>query len=283
MVLSGAGVHGAAGAGVLMELWNRRMEPYAVCGLHAGAWPAALFASGADEAQFLQALSQAQGLGARLMKKRAIPAPFCGRNRAALSGNAALQRLLTAQTGGRILALCGRRAMMPVRCARTGQRLVFSSCGFVPEAGVVVTMQASSAFAARAAMGLPPFLEPASFMGSLLLPVGDTAFAARLLLDAGAQRVLVVECAPAPSAKPDVLDLAALCCEGSKAPLPKEAALLRVTLPDGIGAMAFHQAQRCAQIGQKTAERELDRLFEQLGMAFCRVLPFQKRALSAPR
>ena len=283
VVLTGAGVHGAAGAGVLMELWRRQMEPYAVCGLHAGAWPAALYAAGADENGFNQALAQAQGLGTRLLKRRLIPSMRSGPMRTLLSGSAALERLLTAHTGGRILALCDRRVVIPVRCMRTGQHLAFSSAGFTAGEGTLVTMQASAAFSARAAMGLPPFLSPVSFMGSRLLPVSDTAYACRLLFAMGVQRVLVVEGMPSVRSEPDMLDLAAACFTGNGQDLPEGAVRLRIPFPEGVGALALNQVQRCAQAGQKTAELELDRLFETMGMAFCRVLPFQKRALSGPR
>ena len=59
VVLTGTGVHGAAGIGVLEELAARQTEPFAVCGMGSGAWLAALWASGRETARLREAAAQA--------------------------------------------------------------------------------------------------------------------------------------------------------------------------------------------------------------------------------
>jgi len=44
VVLTGTGAHAAACAGLLRALEERGIEPYCVCGMGGGAWPAALWA-----------------------------------------------------------------------------------------------------------------------------------------------------------------------------------------------------------------------------------------------
>ena len=216
-------------------------------------------------------------MGRRLVRKGASCQALLRGKKPALYTAPGLERLLTAQTGGRILALCPRRAIFPLKAARMGHEIVFSSKSFPAQKGAMVTMQASVSFAARAAMGLPPFLQPMDWMGSPLLPTGDEAAAARHLLAMGAQRVLIVEMRASPRRVPDALDLAALCMsQPGREELPQGCARLRIAAPDSAGAFSLEEILPCVQTGKKTAERELDLLFEHMGMAFCRILPFRR-------
>jgi len=271
-VLTGTGVYGAAGAGVLMELWRRQMEPYAVCGIGSGAWPAALYASGCGAAQMELAAMQAQRMGRRMLRK--ARGGVAGHS-AALYKADGLQRLLQAQTGGRILALCPRRALFPVRSQRSGC-IVFASPGCAPGQGIAPVMQASAAFAVRATMGLPPFLDPMEWMGSRLLPMLDMGAAARLLLSAGVQRVLIVDVRSSPRTKPDPLLLTAAGMEPMTEAAVAGSVRITVNLPEKIGPLSFAEIGTCLELGRRTAAQELDRLFEDMGMAFCRVLPFRR-------
>lgn len=277
VVICGAGVHAAAGIGVLEELLSRGIEPCAVCGMQAGAWPAALYCAGLD-AQGLQcALDQAARMGRRL----ADPAGFLRRPdpaaRKGLFAGRRLEYLIRAQTGDRLLALCPRRGVFLCRAVRTGRRVAFSTQLYMQEEGVMLSMQAGVGFAARAAMALPPFLPAVSWMGSLLVPEEDTAYACRQLLQLGAQRVLVVQPEPSLRHEPDLLEMCALHARyACISVLPEQAALLSVTIPDRAGALSLDQIRSCAEAGRFAAQRELDRLLEQLGMALCRVIPFRR-------
>lgn len=272
VVLTGVGIYGAAGAGVLTELWRREMEPYAVCALGSGAWPTALFAAGCSASQMETACLQLQRAGKRILGRRRFGVADHARGLYTAQG---LQHLLHTHTGERLLALCPRRTIFPVRMLRGGTLAFASRCSTVGE-GAVLTMQASAAFAARAAMGLPPFLDPLEWMGTTLLPVRDTELAARLLFAAGAQRVLIAEVHPSPRMKQDGLLLAAACMEsGQEAVLPGTARLT-IQMLETMGTLSFGDLSTCMELGRQAAKRELDGLLDMLGMAHCRVLPFRR-------
>ena len=274
VVLEGTGAHGAAGIGVLEALLERHMEPYAVCGLGCGAWTAALYAAGWEPQRMREAAAQAAGMERQLLRADASSRALLRGRRAALSDGGMLARLLAVQTAGRILALCPRRAIFPMRALRTG--LIFSTQAFSAPAGSLMTMQASAGFAARAAMAMPPFLQPVTWMGGPLLPERDEAAAARALLAMGAQRVLIVRPQPSPRRTPDALEMTAMAQQEPRGALPPGTAVLGITMPDSAGALSLREMPRCVDAGKRAAERELDRLFEELGMAFCRILPFRR-------
>ncbi|MBQ7886391.1 MAG: hypothetical protein IJ313_05805 [Clostridia bacterium] len=276
VVMTGAGAHAAASVGVMRELERRGITPYAVCGLQSGAWPAALFAAGLSMDGMEKALHQAARAGSRMIApgwyERLTPSP------ARMPIGARLNHLLSAQTGQRILSLCPGAAVFPCRMARTGQRVLFSTRGYMLDGGEMLAMQASVGFAARAAMGLAPFLAPVQYMGSALLGETDVAFACRQLMLLGAHRVLVIEPAPSPRRVPDALDLAACAIRlAAGRTHEQETGVLRVTMPDAVGALSLSRLGECALAGEAAAARELDDLFNQMGMARCRVLAFRRR------
>jgi len=274
--MTGVGAHAAAGIGVMRELQKRGVEPYAVCGLHAGAWPAALFAAGLGMQSMEKALHQAAGMGRKMIAPMWYERlGFVGNG---IPGGLRLNRLLALQTGQRILSLCPGAAVFPCRMIRTGQRVLFSTRAYMPDPGPMLSMQASACFAARAAMGLSPFLAPLEYMGSALMGETDVAFSCRQLMLLGAQRVLVIAPVPPVGRVPDALDLCASVIRfAGERPLGGDVGVLRVTMPEG--ALSLSRLEACALAGEKAASQELDMLFDCMGMAHCRVLAFRKRSV----
>lgn len=275
VVMMGAGAYAAASIGVLSELSRRQIEPCAVCGMLGGAWPAALYAAGRDEDAMYAAMQQTAAMGRRLLTPAQSGRALLKKGRPAIADGARLERLLVAQAGQKILSLCPRPAVFLCRTARVGHPVIFSTRPYAQESGAMLTMQASVSFAARAAMTLPPVLAPVSWMGSTLLPHADAAMACRQLFALGAHRVLVIAPQPSPRGALDALDLAAMTA-GFAPPEGEHIGVLRVQMPDGISALAFDQLEACHQAGALAAQRELDAVFERLGMAFCHVLPFRR-------
>ena len=138
-------------------------------------------------------------------------------------------------------------------------------------------MQASVSFAARAAMSFPPFLPTQRWMGMELLADADAAFASRVLMAMGAQRVLAILPVPSVRRRMDALDLACAAADTAHLlTLPPHAALLRVVLDERFGALSIEQSAQIAQDGYVCAQRALDGVLAALGMAQCRVLPFRR-------
>ncbi len=278
MVMTGVGAQAAANVGVLRALEERGVEPHGVCGLQAGAWPAALYAVGKKSDRMLEDMRVAAAAGKRLL------APTTSARRLLRGGNALcdgkrIERLLLMQAGHRVLSLCERPAAFPCRLARNGQRVVFATRPLDPDAGAMPVMQATVSFAARAAMALPPFLSPLAYMGSPLLGETDAALCCRLLMQMGAQRVLIVRVHTSPKKKPDALDLAGTVLTGGMQEAAKEAyaGLLNIVLPESAGATDVHRAEACEAAGYLAAQEQLDTLLSEMGMARCRVLPFERR------
>ena len=271
VVLTGTGVSGAAGAGVLCELWRRQMEPYAVCGLGTGAWAAALFASGADAQRMEECAAVAGRMGKRMLRANR---GFAGRCEGAVFNTAAMERLLTVQTGGRALPLCPRKAVFPLRIAGSKRRAVFSTQSFAVERNTALAMQSTAAFAARAAMGMPPFAAPVMWMGHALLPDYSEQYGAALLMALGAQRILAVETAMEPACTADALAMTAFHAGSSGRELPDGAARLVIRAFPDEGMLDFARITDWFRRGKETAACELDRLLVDMGMASCRVLPF---------
>lgn len=276
VVMTGAGAHAAANIGVLRELERRGNQPHAVCGLCWGAWPAALFAAGMSMQSMEKALHQAAKAGRRMI------APVWYERlvhfHARMPSGVRLNHLLSAQTEGRMLPLCPGTAVFPCRMARTGRRVIFSTRSYMPDGDAMIAMQVSAGFAARAAMGFAPFLSPAAYMGSYLLGETDLAFACRQLELLGAHRVLIVDPVSSPRHMPDALDLAAGVIRiGAGQKFEPEIGVLRVTMPDGAGALSLARLEECAAAGERAAAQALDDLFDGMGMAHCRVLAFRSR------
>lgn len=277
IVMTGAGVHAAAAVGVLDALFGREIEPHAVCGVLGGAWPAALYGAGMDVAQMQAALTQAGKMGRGLLAPGVSVRALARGKAQAVWPARRLERLLELQTGQRMLSLCPRAVVFPCRTLRSGYPILFSARAYPQEPGAMLSMQASLAFAARAALMPPPLFPAMRWMGSAILPLADEALACRQLLLMGAQRVLIVAPQPSPRTEPDALDLAAAgWTRGTDAPTPAQAAMLRVPMDEGITALSIEKLPACAQCGKRAAERELDECLSRLGMAHCRVLPFRR-------
>jgi len=274
VVMTGAGAHAAACVGVMRVLERRGIAPYAVCGLQAGAWPAALFAAGMSMDSVETALHQAAVLGRKMI------APMWYERLAGqgMPAGVRLNHLLNAQAGQRILSLCPGAALFPCRLARTGQRVVFSTRAYMQDHDAMLAMQTSVSFAARAAMGFAPFLAPVAYMGSQVVGEADAAFACRQLMLLGAHRVLLIEPVPSQRRMPDALDLASgMIRFAADRVHERETGVLRIAMPDTAGALSLSRLEECARAGEIAAAQELDALLDRLGMARCRVLAFRRR------
>lgn len=277
VVMMGLGAHAAANAGVMRVLEERGMEIHCVCGLHMGAWPAMLYTMGKSAQETEDVLCRAAQMGRRLLGPSLSLRAMLRRGENALCAGERLERLLIAQAGHRVLALCEKNAVFPCRLLRTGHRVGFSTRAFTQE-GVMLSMQASLSFAARAVMALPPLLGVKEFMGSALIGESDAAFACRLLESMGAHRVLVIAPFAGARRKPDAFELAGSALYGMESiERLTHAGVIRIAMPEDAGAADFGRMAQCARAGYDAAREELDGILERMGMACCRVIPFERR------
>lgn len=280
VVLTGIGAYAAASAGALTWLLDAGVAPYAVCGMQAAAWPAALYLVGYDADRLRGAAVQAARAGRRLLTADASARDVLGMKKSAICRGRRLEKLLAAQTGERALGLCERQGVFLCRAARSGHVVAFCTQS-VTQDGAIVTLQASTAFAARAALSRPPFVSPMEWMGSPLLPMDDVPLACRLLQTMGAQRVLVVAPQTALRHQPDALEQAS----GFFMPCAREmggnAGVFRIPLPEKFGALSLSDLLLGADAGREAAAQGMEAALMRLGMPLCRVLPF-RRKLTAP-
>ena len=274
VVLTGIGACAAASAGALTWLLDAGVAPYAVCGMQAAAWPAALYLVGYDADRLRGAAVQAA-----LLTADASARDVLGMKKSAICRGRRLEKLLAAQTGERALGLCERQGVFLCRAARSGHVVAFCTQS-VTQDGAIVTLQASTAFAARAALSRPPFVSPMEWMGSLL-PMDDVPLACRLLQTMGAQRVLVVAPQTALRHQPDALEQAS----GFFMPCAREiggnVGVFRIPLPEKFGALSLSDLLLGADAGREAAAQGMEAALMRLGMPLCRVLPF-RRKLTAP-
>ena len=280
VVLTGIGACAAASAGALTWLLDAGVAPYAVCGMQAAAWPAALYLVGYDADRLRGAAVQAARAGRRLLTADASARDVLGMKKSAICRGRRLAKLLAAQTGERALGLCERQGVFLCRAARSGHVVAFCTQS-VTQDGAIVTLQASTAFAARAALSRPPFVSPMEWMGSPLLPMDDVPLACRLLQTMGAQRVLVVAPQTALRHQPDALEQAS----GFFMPCAREmggnVGVFRIPLPEKFGALSLSDLLLGADAGREAAAQGMEAALMRLGMPLCRVLPF-RRKLTAP-
>lgn len=280
VVLTGIGAYAAASAGALTWLLDAGVAPYAVCGMQAAAWPAALYLVGYDADRLRGAAVQAARAGRRLLTADASARDVLGMKKSAICRGRRLEKLLAAQTGERALGLCERQGVFLCRAARSGHVVAFCTQS-VTQDGAIVTLQASTAFAARAALSRPPFVSPMEWMGSPLLPMDDVPLACRLLQTMGAQRVLVVAPQTALRHQPDALEQAS----GFFMPCAREmggnVGVFRIPLPEKFGALSLSDLLLGADAGREAAAQGIEAALMRLGMPLCRVLPF-RRKLTAP-
>lgn len=280
VVLTGIGACAAASAGALTWLLDAGVAPYAVCGMQAAAWPAALYLVGYDADRLRGAAVQAARSGRRLLTADASARDVLSMKKSAICRGRRLEKLLAAQTGERALGLCERQGVFLCRAARSGHVVAFCTQS-VTQDGAIVTLQASTAFAARAALSRPPFVSPMEWMGSPLLPMDDVPLACRLLQTMGAQRVLVVAPQTAIRHQPDALEQAS----GFFMPCAREmggnVGVFRIPLPEKFGALSLSDLLLGADAGREAAAQGMEAALMRLGMPLCRVLPF-RRKLTAP-
>lgn len=277
--MTGSGAFSAANAGVLRLLGERSLNIHAVCGMQDAAWTAALHAVGYDAQDMEKALDHI-GAGACRLFRAQYPsrALTCGR-RAWLNDGRVIDRLLRIQTGEMLLGLCPRRVIFPCRIASSGKRVVFTTRAYACAGSCDATQQATVSFAARAAMGNPPFLAPLAWAGSYLLGEDDAAWAAQQLMHMGADRVLIFDPRADAGAQMDALELAAARSRWMKA--PEDGSSVRVIgigMPLGVHALDYSKAREIAQAGYEAARERLDGALLEMGMTQCRILPFRARA-----
>lgn len=279
IVMTGAGALGWAGAGVLTELGRRGIEPFAVCGMGGGAWPAALYMAGRSAEEICAAMAQAACMGRRMLKSAGGAGALLAQKRTEMIDSCRLEHLLISQASPRMLCLCPRPGIMLCRTVPYGRKVIFSTRPFEKEGQALLSMQPSVSFAARAAMTAAPFLKPVEWMGTQVLAEYDAGYACRQLLLMGAQRVLAVQPVLSSRRKCDALDLAAAACGAFEQPaLPEQAALLRINMPPEAGALSADRLALIAGTAQWAAHDALDSVMEEMGMAYCRVLPFARYA-----
>lgn len=78
VVLTGIGACAAASAGALTWLLDAGVAPYAVCGMQAAAWPAALYLVGYDADRLRVAAVQAAVRGGGCSRRMPPPAHVLG-------------------------------------------------------------------------------------------------------------------------------------------------------------------------------------------------------------
>ena len=279
IVMLGTGAYAAANIGAIRALRARGIEPYAVCGMQTGAMIAALHLSGMDDSEMENALAHVMRGYKKMLRSRCASADLlAGRKSALLSGGAAA-RLLDGKGLDRLLGLCDRRGMFICRSASSGRRIIFSSRPYVQGTDAALTLQATVSFACCAALAKPPFLTSMTWLTSAIVPEENPAYAADQLLRMGADRVLVIEPRACACHKMDALELSDARIRWMlDEAMPEGVGLLRLMMPEDIGALAFGRMQRIAQIGYDGAQSQLDGALGALGMAMCRVIPFKQRA-----
>ena len=240
--------------------------------------------SGMDDSEMENALSHVMRGYKKMLRSRCASSDLLmGRKSALLSGSAAV-RLLGERGMERLLGLCERRGLFICRSASSGRRVIFSSRPYVQGTDAALTLQATVSFACSAALATPPFLTPMTWLASSIIPEENPAYAAEQLLRMGADRVLVVEPRACACHKMDALELSDARSRWMlDGPMPEGVGILRLMMPEDIGALTFCRMQRIAQIGYSAAQDQLDGALGALGMAMCRVIPFRQRAADITR
>ena len=278
IVMMGTGVFAAANAGVLRLLGERAMDIYAVCGMQDGAWTAALHVTGYDAQSMEKALVHGAGGRARLLCAQHSAHALLSGKRAWLCDGRRIERLIKKQIGEKPLGLCNHRGMFPCRLASSGKRVIFTTYAYACGRACELAQQATTGFAARAAMANPPFFAPLPWGGSWLLAEEDAAWAAKQLIQMGADRILIVSPQAEMGMETNALELAAARRGWAQQIEGDAAAILRVCIPQGVHALDYHRIERVIQAGYEAAQAGMDEALHKLGMTQCRILPFRARA-----
>ncbi len=278
VVMTGTGAFAAANVGVLRLLEERAIEIYTVCGMQGGAWTAALHVAGYDAGRMEQALLHAGSGGGRLFRAQHAARSLMSGKRTCLCEGKGIDRLLRIQMGERLLGLCARRGIFPCRIADNGKHIVFATNAYACGRTYEITRQATVGFAARAAMGNPPFLSPLPWAGSWLLAEEDAAWAAQQLIYMGADRVLILHPCAANHGEMDALELAAAHRRWmQESECGQSAMALFAQMPAGVHALDYHKIPQIMKAGYEAAQAKLDAALRELGMTQCRILPFRAR------
>ena len=278
IVMMGTGVCAAANAGVLRLLEERAIEIYAVCGMQDGAWTAALHVTGYDAQGMEKALVHGVGGSGRLFQAQHSSRAILSGKNGWISDGKRIDRLIKIQTGEKLLGLCGRRGIFPCRLASSGKRVIFTTCAYACGRACELAQQATTGFAARAAMANPPFLAPLPWAGTWLLAEEDAAWAAQQLIQMGADRVLMINPRAQSDGKMNALELASARRSWAMDNEETETTtVLHVCIPQGVHALDYQQIESVVQAGYEAAQAGIDAALQKLGMTQCRILPFRAR------
>lgn len=271
ILMAGAGVGALAGIGALKTFERIGVNVHAVCGMDMGAYPAALWACAMRAQDMLACVEEARRRGERLID-RDTAGLVRGHAGAVVKGKR-LARLMAEQTQGMALQEIRRNAAFVCMAVPSRKTVVFSpqSAG---EGDGVWTSHAPVWFAARAALGAPPLLRAASFVGIPLCAHPDVREGVRALYALGATHVAAVYPLYARDYPRNLLEMDAW----------EKGALLdrtlcgvrqiRVEIPEYVRALSFDEIPACIRAGERTCLMHDWRAWEREAGT---VLPFERR------
>ena len=256
VLFAGEGVGALGAIGLLRALERRGMDVHAVCGMGAGAYPAALWACGMTVSEMARAADAIAMEGGHLLDY--ARAKILAGNGDALIQGRRVSRLLLAHTRGLAIRACLRPAAF-VCMAIPSRRTVVFSTHEEQNASAVWTDHAPVWFAARTALGAPPLLRPTSFIGIPLCAHPDAREGMRALYQLGATHVAAVYPVYVRGVPKTLVDLFAW---ESGVTLDRTLAhtqQIRVTLPDFVAPLGFDAIPACIRAGEQAGmgvERE---------------------------
>lgn len=256
VLMAGEGMGALSAIGVLRALRRKGIGVHAVCGMDAGAYPAALWACGMDENEMLSCACALAAKGKRLMDGASVW--HGARPQDALFAGRVLTRMLQAQTQGIALRACERRAAF-VCMAVPGRKTVVFSPQETETKSSVWTDHAPVFFAARAAMATPPLWQAANFIGIPLCAHPDAREGVRALYRLGATHVLAVYPAYVRAAPQTPFDVPAWERTVALDAMLRCVSCLRVELHEIIRPVC-EDAASCIRAGERCAMTHIDQI-----------------------
>lgn len=251
VLLAGEGVGAMGTIGVLRALAHKGIGVHAVCGMGSGAYPAALWACGYSAEAMEERARALAAKGKRLLDWDGTGV-LTGHGDALIQGRR-VARLLLEHTQGLALRDCGQRVAFVCMAVPSRRTVVFSP-NVQPQDQAVWTDHAPIWFAARAALGAPPLLRAANFIGIPLCAHPDVREGVRALYRLGATHVAAVYPNYVRSVPKTPFDLSAW-----EASVALERALvhvnrIRVDLPEYIAPLGFAEIPDCIHAGERAGE-----------------------------
>lgn len=251
VLMAGDGVGALGAVGVMRALAQKDIAVHAVCGMGAGAYPAALWACAMDAQQTDACLDVVCTRGARLLDyDRLSLLRGCG---VAATKGTRIARLLLEQTRGLSLSACERRVAF-LCMAIPARRTVAFSPESPPGTELIWTHHAPVWFAARAALGAPPLVRPASFVGVPVCAHPDAREGIHALYALGATHIAAVYPVYARAAPRQLSDLTywenALHIERAL----RGVRCIRIMLPEYIQPLTFAAIHDCVRAGKRASD-----------------------------